>query len=40
MVEQFLDRMLKVGGGIVMGGLFATNFLFVVDGGERALKMD
>ena len=40
MVEQFLDRMLKLGGAIVASGVFATNFLFVVDGGERALKMD
>ena len=40
MVEQFLNRMLKVGGGMVGAGVFATNFIFVVDGGERALKMD
>ena len=40
MVEQFLDRMLKLGGGMLATGVFATNFLFVVDGGERALKMD
>ena len=40
MVEQFLDRMLKAGGGVLLAGVFATNFIFVVDGGERALKMD
>ena len=40
MVEQFLDRMMKVGGGMLLTGVFATNFIFVVDGGERALKMD
>ena len=40
MVEQFLDRMMKLGGGVLLSGVFATNFIFVVDGGERALKMD
>lgn len=32
--------MLKLGGAMVCTGIFATNFVFVVDGGERALKMD
>ena len=40
MVEQFLNNMMKVGGGILGAGIFAQNFIFVVDGGERALKMD
>ena len=40
MVEKFLDRMLKLGASMVGAGVFATNFIFVVDGGERALKMD
>ena len=40
MVEQALDRMMKLGGMMVLSGVFATNFVFVVDGGERALKMD
>jgi prohibitin 2 len=40
MVEQALDRMMKLGGLMVLSGVFATNFVFVVDGGERALKMD
>ena len=40
MVEAMLDKMLKLGGGMMAAGVFATNFLFVVDGGERALKMD
>ena len=40
MVEQFLNRMLKVGGGLVGAGVFASNFCFVVDGGERAIVMD
>ena len=40
MVEKMLDKMMKLGGGIILSGVFATNFIFVVDGGERALKMD
>ena len=40
MVVLFLDRMLKVGGGLFCAGIFATNFVFVVEGGERALIMD
>lgn len=40
MVEAFLDRMLKGGGFILLTGVFATNFIFVVEGGHRALKMD
>jgi len=35
-----LNRMGKAGGAIVLSGLFLNNFIFVVDGGERALKMD
>ena len=31
---------MKLGGGVLLSGVFATNFIFVVDGGERALKMD
>lgn len=40
MVEAFLDKMMKVGGGVLLSGVFFTNFIFVVDGGHRALKMD
>ena len=40
MVEKFLDRMLKAGGGVLLSGVFFSNFIFVVDGGERALIMN
>ena len=40
MVELFMNRMLKVGAGFVGAGVFASNFCFVVDGGERAIIMD
>ena len=40
MVELFMNRMLKVGAGFVGAGIFASNFCFVVDGGERAIIMD
>jgi len=39
-METFLDRMLKAGGGVLLTGVFMTQFVFVVDGGHRALKMD
>ena len=39
-MEQLLDRMMKMGGAMVGAGMFASNCLFVVDGGERALKMN
>ena len=40
MVEQFLNRMMTGGGAILATGVFFTNFIFVVEGGHRALKMD
>lgn len=40
MVEVMMNRMLKVGGAMVGAGIFASNFCFVVDGGERAIIMD
>lgn len=40
MVELMLNRMLKMGGAMVGAGVFASNFIFVVDGGERAIIMD
>eukprot|EP00354_Favella_ehrenbergii_P007314 CAMPEP_0170462036 /NCGR_PEP_ID=MMETSP0123-20130129/7700_1 /TAXON_ID=182087 /ORGANISM="Favella ehrenbergii, Strain Fehren 1" /LENGTH=276 /DNA_ID=CAMNT_0010727171 /DNA_START=36 /DNA_END=866 /DNA_ORIENTATION=- len=40
MVEAFLDRMLKAGGAVTLSGIFFSQFVFVVDGGHRALKMD
>lgn len=30
----------KLGGGMLIAGVFATNFVFVVDGGERCLVMN
>lgn len=38
-MERLLDRIGKLGGSMIAAGLFATQFIFVVDGGERALKM-
>ena len=35
-----MNRMLKVGGAMLGAGVFASNFCFVVDGGERAIIMD
>ena len=40
MVEKLLDRIGKTGAGMMVAGLFMTQFVFVVDGGERALVMD
>lgn len=39
-MERLLDRMGKLGGGMLIAGVFATNFTFVVDGGERCLIMN
>ena len=40
MVEKIFDRMFKVGLGLFATGVVGHNFVFVVDGGERALIMD
>lgn len=32
--------MQRLGGGMILAGLFVAQFTFVVDGGERALIMD
>ena len=40
MVERAFDRMGKLGFLLLAGGFVGTRFLFVVDGGERALKMN
>ena len=40
MVERMFDRMGKAGFGFVLAGIFGSQFIFVVDGGERALIMD
>jgi len=39
-MEPFLNRVQKVGAAFLIGGLVLTRFVFVVDGGERALKYD
>ena len=40
MVEKIFDRMGKLGFMMATAGVIGTNFIFVVDGGERALIMD
>lgn len=37
MVERFFDRMGKVGLGLLGGAVFMSNFVFVVEPGERAI---
>lgn len=39
-MNRFLDRMLKLGTGLVGVGLVFTQFTFVVDGGEKAIMFD
>ena len=39
-MEAFFNRLQKVGVAMMVGGLVLTRFVFVVDGGERALKYD
>jgi prohibitin 1 len=39
-MEAFLNRVQRVGAAFLIGGLVLTRFVFVVDGGERALKYD
>jgi hypothetical protein len=38
-MERLFDRAGKLGLAMIGTGIFANNFVFVVDGGERALKM-
>jgi prohibitin 1 len=38
-MEKIFNTMGKIGGGMVGLGIFANNFIFVVDGGERCLRM-
>jgi len=40
MVERFFDRVGKLGAAMLIGGVIGTRFVFVVDGGERALIMN
>lgn len=39
-MEAFLNRLQKTGVALMVGGFVLTRFVFVVDGGERALKYD
>jgi hypothetical protein len=39
-MEAFFNKLQKVGVAMMVGGLVLTRFVFVVDGGERALKYD
>jgi len=40
MVEAVINKMGVLGAGMVGAGIFASQFVFVVDGGERRLIMD
>lgn len=37
MVEAFLNRLGQLGTAMMIGGVVLTRFVFVVDGGERAV---
>jgi prohibitin 1 len=39
-MEKFFTRVGKVGAGLVATGIIFTRFVFVVDGGERAVIFD
>ena len=39
-METFFNRMGQLGMAMLFGGIFFTRFVFVVDGGERAVLMD
>lgn len=39
-MEAFLNKLQKTGVALMVGGFVLTRFVFVVDGGERALKYD
>jgi len=36
-MEKFFNRLGTLGGGLVVLGIFGTRFVFVVDGGYRAV---
>ena len=40
MVEKMFDRIGKLGFGFVLAAGFGSQFVFVVDGGERGIIMD
>ncbi len=39
-METFFNRVGTVGLGLLLGGVVLTRFVFVVDGGERAVIFD
>lgn len=39
-MERFFNRLGMLGGSMVFGGFVLSRFVFVVDGGERAVKFD
>lgn len=39
-MERFFNRMGQAGIGLLFGGLVLSRFVFVVDGGERAVIFD
>ena len=39
-MEAFFNKLQKVGVAMIFGGVVLSRFVFVVDGGERALKYD
>jgi hypothetical protein len=39
-MERFFNRLGQAGVGLLFGGLVLSRFVFVVDGGERAVIFD
>ena len=39
-MEQFLNRIGQLGSGMLLSGFLLTRFVFVVDGGEKAVLFD
>jgi hypothetical protein len=39
-MEKFFNRLGMLGASLLVGGLFASQFIYIVDGGERAVKFD
>lgn len=39
-METFFNRLGSLGGGLLIGGVILSQFVFVVDGGERGVIFD
>lgn len=39
-MERFFNRLGQVGAGLLLGGVVLSRFVYVVDGGERAVVFD